>query len=327
MTASTTTPVAARWAEVSPLAPGSSAALAVFHVHGDIERAMGALAMTPVGIGEVRLRRFGDFDRGVAARPASDALLLMPHAGAEVRRRMAAWLTSAGIVPARFLDARALYPEAASGIEAHMLHALSHAASPLAIDLLLDQPRRWAGGTPGRSSPELSRLLVPATVVAFGAPNIGKSTLLNALARRAVAVVADEPGTTRDHVGVRLDLAGLVVQYVDTPGVQGAPADDIQRESQEIARNVASGADLVLLCADVRHPFIDPPADASRRLRVGLRADMGNTPGAQVSVCARTGAGLAELVGAVREALVPAREIADPAPWRFWASSEDAVEA
>ncbi|QKK10189.1 MAG: GTP-binding protein [Planctomycetota bacterium] len=112
-----------------------------------------------------------------------------------------------------------------------MLETLSRAVSPRAVDLLLDQPARWAAqGLPAppldtpSTSPELSRVLdrlvVPPLVVAIGPSNVGKSTLLNRLAGRPVAVTADEPGTTRDHVGSLVDLDGLIVRYVDTPGLQ-----------------------------------------------------------------------------------------------------------
>src|SRR6185295_9623266 len=115
----------------------------------------------------------------------------------------------------------------------------------------------------------------PPTVVAIGPPNIGKSTLLNALAGRSVAIVADEPGTTRDHVGVRLDLAGLVVNYIDTPGLDPRGAHEaIQREAQDLARDAARAADLVLLCSD---PANAAPTGVPARdtLRLGLRADLG----------------------------------------------------
>ena len=58
------------------------------------------------------------------------------------------------------------------------------------------------------------------SVVIAGAPNAGKSSLLNALARRDVAIVTDEPGTTRDLVHVALDLGGMKVVVTDTAGIR-----------------------------------------------------------------------------------------------------------
>lgn len=311
-----------RWRLVTPRSPGGAAAIGVFHLRGDVDAVCAALGVEPMGVGEVRVRSFGDIDRGVAARPAPDALLLMPHAGVAVLRRLEAWLTERGVIhdaPDAVEDEA--YPEARTPMEARMLHALARAASPLAIDLLLDQPRRWAAvrredaETPARSA-VLNRLIDPPTVAALGAPNIGKSTLLNALAGRSVSIVADEPGTTRDHVGVRLDLAGLVVNYIDTPGVDEAgAATGIQREAQELAHDVARRADLVLLCADPSSTFL--PAGGAT-LRAGLRSDIGPTKGAEVNVSARTGTGMEELVAMMRERLVPGALVAHHGPWRFW---------
>jgi hypothetical protein len=318
-------PIGAGWRLVTARSAGAGAAIGAFHISGDIAGAMGVLRMAPVGVGEVRLRRFADIDRGVAARPAHDALLLMPHAGPAVIRRMEAWLVSSGLGRDAADDPRVLYPEASSLVGARMLHALARAASPLAIDLLIDQPRRWAGAEPSLEhdpavlarSAVLNRLVDPPTVVAFGPPNIGKSTLLNVLAGRGVSIVADEPGTTRDHVGVRLDLAGLVVDYIDAPGIEARPpGDPIQREAQEIAADVAGSAELVLLCADASSGFVE--SAARDVLRLGLRRDLGVTPGADVCISARTGEGIEALVGVVRERLVPEAALNDPGPWRFW---------
>ncbi|TGQ80694.1 GTP-binding protein, partial [Mesorhizobium sp. M8A.F.Ca.ET.208.01.1.1] len=59
-------------------------------------------------------------------------------------------------------------------------------------------------------------------VVILGAPNAGKSSLFNALARREAAIVTDEPGTTRDLLEVAMDLNGLKVRIVDTAGLRDA---------------------------------------------------------------------------------------------------------
>jgi GTP1/Obg family GTP-binding protein len=120
-----------------------------------------------------------------------------------------------------------LYPEASDRFEALMLAALARAQSPLAIDLLLDQPRRWRRIRRARRqlseedlarSTRLNRLIEPPVAVLAGQPNVGKSTLSNALLGRAMSIAYDMPGTTRDYTAGWIDLAGLVVSWHDTPG-------------------------------------------------------------------------------------------------------------
>lgn len=84
-----------------------------------------------------------------------------------------------------------------------------------------------------------------ARVVITGPPNAGKSSLLNALAKRDVAIVTDIAGTTRDLVEVRLDLEGVEVVLVDTAGVR-ATSDPVEQLGVEKALKAVSEADLVL---------------------------------------------------------------------------------
>jgi len=83
------------------------------------------------------------------------------------------------------------------------------------------------------------------TVVIAGAPNVGKSSLINALARRDVAIVSDTPGTTRDAIEVRLDLGGVPVTVVDTAGIRET-SDIVELEGVRRAEEHARSADLVL---------------------------------------------------------------------------------
>ena len=82
-------------------------------------------------------------------------------------------------------------------------------------------------------------------VVLMGAPNAGKSSLLNALARREAAIVTDEPGTTRDLIEVKLDLDGYPVVLVDTAGLRETQGK-VELEGMRRARERAADADLVI---------------------------------------------------------------------------------
>jgi tRNA modification GTPase len=86
-------------------------------------------------------------------------------------------------------------------------------------------------------------------VVLAGAPNSGKSSLLNALARRDVAIVSDEAGTTRDIIEVKLDLEGLPVVVSDTAGIREA-AGKVEQEGIRRALQRARQADLVVWLID-----------------------------------------------------------------------------
>ncbi|TPQ49813.1 tRNA uridine-5-carboxymethylaminomethyl(34) synthesis GTPase MnmE [Prosthecomicrobium hirschii] len=95
-------------------------------------------------------------------------------------------------------------------------------------------------------------------VVLTGPPNAGKSSLLNALARRDAAIVTEEPGTTRDLIEVRLDLDGLPVILVDSAGLRDA-AGRVEQEGIRRARERAAAADLVLWLSPA-----DAPAEPER---------------------------------------------------------------
>ena len=98
------------------------------------------------------------------------------------------------------------------------------------------------------AAPAVSRLRVGLEFVILGAPNAGKSTLLNALAGEDVAIVSEIPGTTRDALGVRVDLGGVPVHLTDTAGVRETE-DAIEAEGVRRAKAKAGAADFVILVA------------------------------------------------------------------------------
>src|ERR1700691_968264 len=93
------------------------------------------------------------------------------------------------------------------------------------------------------------RLREGLVVAIAGPPNVGKSTLMNALARREVAIVSPHAGTTRDVIEVQLDLDGYPVTLIDTAGIRETD-DPVEQEGVRRARARAGEADLVLWLVD-----------------------------------------------------------------------------
>lgn len=96
-----------------------------------------------------------------------------------------------------------------------------------------------------------------ARVVIVGEPNAGKSTLLNAFAKRPAAIVSPLAGTTRDVVEVQMDFNGLPVIVSDTAGLRDATDDPIEIEGMRRARNAASIADITILVHDATKGTLD----------------------------------------------------------------------
>jgi tRNA modification GTPase len=145
------------------------------------------------------------------------------------------------------------------------------------------------------------------TIALLGAPNVGKSSLLNALAGEDRAIVTDIPGTTRDLVRADLELAGIPVTVVDTAGLRTTD-DPVELEGVRRAEDQAGTADLILIVTDVTDPnecSIDLP-EAAREvpvIDVHNKIDRINAPAGPLSgdpapvvrVSALTGEGIPEL--------------------------------
>ena len=126
-------------------------------------------------------------------------------------------------------------------------------------------------------------------VAILGAPNVGKSTLLNALAGRDAAITSDIAGTTRDVIEVRMDLNGLPVTILDTAGLRETE-DVVEGIGIERALERAKQADLrVVLTEDGTRPDLDLAEDD---IVVASKSDLNGGQG----VSGLTGAGVSELV-------------------------------
>lgn len=91
----------------------------------------------------------------------------------------------------------------------------------------------------------------------IGAPNVGKSSLINLLAKSDVAIVSEIAGTTRDVLEVHLDIAGIAVKIADTAGIRISD-DIIEKEGIKRAINKAQNADIILYLIDGSNPIINP---------------------------------------------------------------------
>ena len=106
------------------------------------------------------------------------------------------------------------------------------------------------------------RLREGLVVAISGPPNVGKSTLINQLARREVAIVSPHAGTTRDVIEVQLDLDGYPVTVIDTAGIRETD-DPVEQEGVRRARARAADADLVLWLHDATAGDAAPPLGAA----------------------------------------------------------------
>ncbi|WP_085557253.1 tRNA uridine-5-carboxymethylaminomethyl(34) synthesis GTPase MnmE [Azospirillum agricola] len=142
-------------------------------------------------------------------------------------------------------------------------------------------------------------------IAIVGAPNAGKSSLLNALARRDAAIVSARAGTTRDVIEVHLDLGGYPVVLADTAGLREAAADEVEEEGIRRARDRAMRADVKIAVFDASAlPDLDPATVALIDADTVVVVNKSDLSGAPVPVIAgvtpvllsaRNGDGLAEL--------------------------------
>lgn len=144
-----------------------------------------------------------------------------------------------------------------------------------------------------------------AKVVLAGPPNVGKSSLFNALVGSARAIVSDRPGTTRDAIEAWIDIAGWPICLVDTAGLR-TTADAIEAEGVERAKHLAAAADIILDLHDAPPAVLSgETADLPRKIVVLTKCDLlpGDRPQGLVAVSAVTGEGIERLKGVIVERL------------------------
>lgn len=280
--------------------------MAEFHLHGGLavrSAVMTALAAHP----GCRLAEPGAFSRRAvengrmdltAAEGAADLI----EAETDAQRRQALRQLD-GVLGRKVADWRDRLIDLLAGAEAALDFSDEGDVDETALDAALHAKARairdeidtvLADGRRGE------RLREGFVVVLSGPPNAGKSTLLNALSRRDAAIVSAIPGTTRDLIEIRCDLAGLPVLIVDTAGLRDT-ADPVEAEGIRRTRARMEQADLVLALHSGDDPIDGAVSLPDRTIRVRTKADLGGDAGDIIAVSSVTGEGLDRLLGLIEE--------------------------
>jgi len=241
--------------------PGPASAtgedVAEFHVHGG-RAVLAALVAALSAFADVREAEPGEFTRrafenGKLDLTEAEGLDDLVHADTDRQRRQALRQLN-GVLGDRARSWRDQIIEASALIEAGIDFADEGDVPRELIQPALEKIKTLLGqieevlAAQGRSE----RLREGLVVAIAGPPNVGKSTLMNALARREVAIVSPHAGTTRDVIEVQLDLDGYPVTVIDTAGIRETD-DPVEQEGVRRARARAGEADLVLWMSDPQH--------------------------------------------------------------------------
>jgi len=143
-------------------------------------------------------------------------------------------------------------------------------------------------------------------IALIGKPNVGKSSLLNNLAHRDVAIVSETPGTTRDVIETRLDIGGNLVLLLDTAGLRDSD-DDVEIEGMRRSIAAAADADLILQLRDARHAntiSYDLNDLRAKMLIVWTKSDLvaaddGAIPIDDILISNKAGTGINSLISAI----------------------------
>src|SRR5258705_266987 len=294
--------------------PGPASAtgedVAEFHVHGGRAGLASGFAelsaienVRPAEPGEFTRRAFENGKLDLTEAEGLDDLI---HADTDRQRRQAL-RPLRGLLGDRARDWRAQIIEAQALIEAGIdfsdegdVPAELIAPVLVRIKTLLGEIQSVLGAG-GRSE----RLRDGLVVAIAGPPNVGKSTLMNQLARREVAIVSPHAGTTRDVIEVQLDLDGYPVTVIDTAGIRETD-DPVEQEGVRRARARAADADLVLWLTDsprvaVQHEGVTPVWTLRNKIDLEAAgrplADTRGQEGFQIS--ASRGDGVPDLIAAL----------------------------
>lgn len=300
--------------------PGSATGedVAEFHVHGG-RAVLAALLASISVVPNTRAAEPGEFTRrafenGKLDLTEAEGLDDLIHADTDRQRRQALRQLQ-GLLGDRARDWRERIIEASALIEAGIdfsdegdVPAELRAPAVRAIKTLHEEIQKVLAAQ-GHSE----RLRDGLVVAIAGAPNVGKSTLINQLARREVAIVSPHAGTTRDVIEVQLDLDGYPVTVIDTAGIRETD-DPVEQEGVRRARARAEDADLVLWLVEGAEAVDSSSLPAFRsfqgrdrsqgsvwivRNKIDLGAAEAVRPSGELWISASRGDGISELVDAL----------------------------
>ncbi len=272
------------------------------------------------------------YDEVIVRRPEEEVVEIHCHGGPAVVERLMDVLAEADgerISAVRWLQATSSSPIAAAAHgalgNATTLRAATilldqyHGALDRALEEVLDGLKR---GEVDAAADQIQKLLAvapcgchlarPWQVVLAGRPNVGKSSLINALVGYRRAIVHEIPGTTRDLVTAKTALDGWPVEFCDTAGLR-ATEHAIEQQGIGLAQRQLESASLVLLVFDAGEPWCEEDAELCRRFPRSLLvlnkidlagASVAGRPAGQ-SVSALEGSGMDELIVAITDRLVP----------------------
>jgi tRNA modification GTPase len=238
--------------------PGPASAtgedVAEFHVHGG-RAVLVALFAALAAFDNVRAAEAGEFTRrafenGKLDLTEAEGLDDLIHADTDRQRRQALRQLK-GLLGDKARDWRAQIIEASALIEAGIDFSDEGDVPAELIAPALVKVRALLSEIEGvlAAQAQSERLRDGLVVAIAGPPNVGKSTLMNQLARREVAIVSPHAGTTRDIIEVQLDLDGYPMTVIDTAGIRETD-DPVELEGVRRARARAAEADLVMWLAD-----------------------------------------------------------------------------
>lgn len=271
------------------------------HLHGSPAITGKALRLLS-GIGGFRQAEAGEFTRRALENGQLDlaqveGLADLIEAETEAQRRQAMRVLS-GALGDKAESWRSRLIRAAALIEATIDFADEEVpvdVSPEVLDLIGDVQAEMRAESAGVAAAERVREGFEVAIV--GAPNVGKSTLLNRLAGREAAITSEIAGTTRDVIEVRMDLRGLPVTFLDTAGLRDSD-DVVEKIGIDRGLERARMADLrIYMLGDGDKPLLDL---VGGDISVQARAD---ERGLSDGLSAKTGQGVDALVSQVADTL------------------------